>query len=118
MAGSDEQIASLTLNPPDLGPMQIVLAVTDDKASVNFTSAQPEVRQALEAAMPRLREMLGETGIALGEATVSAGTPGEHTHDERGRHAGTTVKSGPAGDAMAPAPAPVQRPLGLVDTFA
>ena len=40
MVGSEEQTASLTLNPPDLGPLQVVLSVTNDQASVTFSSNQ------------------------------------------------------------------------------
>ncbi|WP_288380549.1 flagellar hook-length control protein FliK [uncultured Massilia sp.] len=68
-----EQAATLTLNPPDLGPVQIVLNVSNDQASVAFSSNQMEVRQALENALPRLRDMMNESGIALGNATVDAG---------------------------------------------
>lgn len=75
MVGGDQQSASLTLNPPDLGPLQVVLNVSNSQATANFTAAQPEVRQALENAMPKLREMLGEAGIQLSQANVSAGTP-------------------------------------------
>jgi len=75
MVGSEEQTASLTLNPPDLGPLQVVLSVTNDQASVTFSANQEEVRQALENALPRLREMMSESGIALGSATVNAGMP-------------------------------------------
>src|SRR5690606_23625236 len=70
-----EQAATLTLNPPDLGPVQVVLNVSNEGASVAFSSNQLEVRQALENALPRLREMMGENGIALGNATVDAGMP-------------------------------------------
>jgi flagellar hook-length control protein FliK len=73
MAQGGEQSASLTMNPPDLGPMQVVLSVSNNQATVDFMAAQPEVRQALEAALPRLREMMGESGIQLGQANVSAG---------------------------------------------
>ena len=65
--------ASLTLNPPDLGPLQVVLSVSNGQADVTFSSNQLEVRQALENALPRLQEMMSESGIALGNATVNAG---------------------------------------------
>src|SRR5512139_1087829 len=45
MASGSQQSASLTLNPPNLGPLQIVLHVTNDQATASFFSAQPEVRQ-------------------------------------------------------------------------
>lgn len=74
MVRGGEQSATLTMNPPDLGPMQVVLSVTNNQATVDFMSAQPEVRQALESALPRLREMMGEAGVQLGQANVSAGS--------------------------------------------
>jgi len=74
MAQGGEQTATLTMNPPDLGPMQVVLSVSNNQATVDFMSAQPEVRQALESALPRLREMMGESGVQLGQANVSAGS--------------------------------------------
>lgn len=73
MVAGAEQSASLTLNPPDLGPLQVVLNVQNSTANATFVAAQPEVRQALEAAMPKLRDMLGDAGIQLGQATVSSG---------------------------------------------
>ena len=123
-----EQAATLTLNPPDLGPVQVVLNVTNDGASVAFSSNQQEVRQALENALPRLREMMGESGIALGNATVDAGMPdgrqaqqdGERRHGNGGGpgNAGGTVA---VGDDAAARPATRTVSLGdngLVDTFA
>lgn len=74
MAQGGEQSATLTMNPPDLGPMQVVLSISNNQASVDFMSAQPEVRQALENALPRLREMMSESGVQLGQANVSAGS--------------------------------------------
>lgn len=127
MVAGKEQTASLTLNPPDMGPMQVVLSVTNDQATVTFSAAQPEVRQALENAMPKLREMMGESGIALGNATVNAGTP-----DQRQAQQGEQARNGGGGTArfggggaeaepvsLAPArPARTGGGTGMVDTFA
>ncbi|MGK5054494.1 flagellar hook-length control protein FliK [Janthinobacterium sp. RB2P8] len=124
MAAGGDQSATLTLNPPDLGPVQVVLTVTNDQADAAFMSAQPEVRQALEAAMPRLREMMSEAGIAFGSATVSAGTPEQQNNGERtasGERRGNGQGGGVAGGeiAIAPAAGGRSRPsLGAVDTFA
>ena len=91
MAHGGEQTATLTMNPPDLGPMQVVLSVSNNQATVDFMSAQPEVRQALENALPRLREMMGESGVQLGQANVSAGSQqqfagsGEQNGGRRGK---------------------------------
>lgn len=82
-----EQAATLTLNPPDLGPVQVVLNVSNDQATVAFSSQQLEVRQALENAMPRLREMMSESGIALGNATVDAGAANQQGSQNNERRA-------------------------------
>ncbi|UQV48035.1 flagellar hook-length control protein FliK [Janthinobacterium lividum] len=124
MAAGGDQSATLTLNPPDLGPVQVVLTVTNDQADAAFMSAQPEVRQALEAAMPRLREMMSEAGIAFGSATVSAGTPEQQDQGKReasGGHRGNGQGGGASGGeiAIAPAAGGRSRPsLSAVDTFA
>lgn len=120
MAAGAQQTATLTLNPPNLGPLQIVLNLTNDQASANFFTAQPEVRQALETAFPRLREMMSEVGIQLGQASVSAETPGQHASPER-QAQGTAmpfIGTDGAQDSPAASIAPRQSGRGLVDTFA
>ena len=125
MVAGKEQSATLTLNPPDMGPMQVVLSVTNDQASVTFSAAQPEVRQALQDAMPKLREMMGENGIALGNASVHDGSGGQQqqAQGEPGRpgNAGAHAASGSAVEAearVAARPARAGELPGLVDTFA
>ncbi|MCC2970813.1 flagellar hook-length control protein FliK [Massilia sp. IC2-476] len=123
-----EQAATLTLNPPDLGPVQVVLNVSNDGASVAFSSNQLEVRQALENAIPRLREMMGESGIALGNATVDAGMPDGRQAQQDGerRNQGGASGFGNGGtNAVSEdnAARPATRSValgdnGLVDTFA
>jgi flagellar hook-length control protein FliK len=83
MVSQQHQIAELNLNPPDLGPLQVVLSVNSDQASAAFVSQNPEVRQALEAALPRLKEMMAESGINLGNATVSDQGSGQQGDFER-----------------------------------
>jgi flagellar hook-length control protein FliK len=126
-----EQAATLTLNPPDLGPVQIVLNVTNDQATVAFSSDQLDVRQALENALPRLREMMSESGIALGNATVDANVPDQRQQQqdsERRAQGGQRGAGGLTGDGQDAAPAvnevaPRTRTVsigdrGMVDLFA
>ena len=72
LANADKQSAQLTLNPPEMGPIEISLDVDKGTASVSFTSANAEVRDALETALPRLREMFASAGIELGQTNVGA----------------------------------------------
>ncbi|WP_314443214.1 flagellar hook-length control protein FliK [Massilia timonae] len=125
-----EQAATLTLNPPDLGPIQIVLNVSNDQASVAFSAEQLEVRQALENALPRLREMMSESGIALNNATVDSGARQQQQDDQRRASGGTGANgnlagtgAGNEGEAAVNEVAPRTRTVGLgergmVDLFA
>ncbi|GHT97037.1 hypothetical protein AGMMS49545_23580 [Betaproteobacteria bacterium] len=74
MAKSGQQTAQLSLNPAHLGPLTIHLNLDADKAFATFTATTAEVRQAIEEAMPRLREMLAAAGVALGETSVGTQT--------------------------------------------
>ncbi len=122
-----EQAATLTLNPPDLGPVQVVLNVSNEGASVAFSSNELQVRQALENALPRLREMMSESGIMLGNATVDAGTQEQRQAQDGGRGNGSGngragVDSGGsvlAAEDVRPATRTVMLgDNGMVDTFA
>ncbi len=123
MVAGAQQSASLTLNPPDLGPLQVVLNVSNGHADASFYAAQPEVRQALEAALPKLRDMMSNAGVELGQTTVSAGMPDQH--NQPGESAPRQASRGAGHDKSSnDAAAPVARTqslsggLGLVDTFA
>lgn len=70
-----DQIAELHLNPPDLGPLDVVLKISDSQATATFTSAHNTVREAVENAIPKLREILADNGITLGNTTVSDQAP-------------------------------------------
>jgi flagellar hook-length control protein FliK len=121
MVAGGQQNASLTLNPPDLGPLQVVLNVTNSHATVTFTSTQPEVRQALESAIPKLREMLGDAGIQLGQASINSGSAQQQAFSQQ-NSANTNSTSGSVdnGDSTMPAirALPTSAGQGLVDTFA
>ncbi|RFC32234.1 MAG: flagellar hook-length control protein FliK [Candidatus Nitrotoga sp. SPKER] len=71
------QSAELHLNPPQLGPVDVVIKVDGDQATALFTSAHAVVRDAIEQALPKLREMLADSGIMLSNATVSDQSPKE-----------------------------------------
>ena len=74
MAGSQTQHAELVLNPPHLGRVEVSLSLHGDQASAQFVSHNPVVRDALEAALPRLREMLAGAGVNLGQTQVGSGS--------------------------------------------
>lgn len=71
MTTQTDHSAELHLNPPDLGPLKVVLHVSGDQATAMFTSPHEAVRDAVTQALPRLRDMLADNGIMLGNASVS-----------------------------------------------
>jgi Flagellar hook-length control protein FliK len=71
-----EQTAMLALNPADLGPVEVRVAVREGEASVVFSALHADTRVALEAALPRLREMFALQGLLLTDGSVLAGNAG------------------------------------------
>lgn len=67
--------AQLSLNPADLGPIQIRITLSEDAASVQFASHHGVVREAMLDALPKLREMLESAGFRLSDSGVSAQLP-------------------------------------------
>lgn len=122
MIASGQQTAALTLNPPDLGPLQVVLSVSNDQASASFFAAQADVRHAVEAALPKLREMMNEAGVQLGQTTVSADLPSQsHTADRQPRQANPQARGHGNPDSprqTAELALPSRASHSLLDTYA
>lgn len=70
MAKEGIQEAELRMNPARLGPVEVKLHVQNDQASVTFLAQQSATRDALEQALPRLRESFAESGMQLTDAQV------------------------------------------------
>lgn len=122
MVGAKEQSATLTLNPPDLGPLQVVIHVHNDQADATFISQNPEVRQALENGISTLRSMMSDSGIQLGDANISANSQSQQgfqqAEKERSAAGSRTANAQAREEAViAPAVRSYSR-AGLVDTFA
>jgi flagellar hook-length control protein FliK len=125
LSTTQNQVAELSLNPPDLGPLNVVLKITDNQATALFTSPHGSVRDAVENAMPKLREMLAESGITLGNATVSDQAPRERDtsafsgNQSQSGNRRDEIEIGTEGSLPAANSAPhVSRHNGMIDTFA
>ncbi|MGO4892346.1 flagellar hook-length control protein FliK [Flavobacterium sp. W21_SRS_FM6] len=70
MVNTNNLIAEIRLDPAELGSMQVKVSLSSDSASVNFVVQSQQTRDALESATPRLREMLADKGIELGQSSV------------------------------------------------
>lgn len=64
-------VAEIHLTPPDMGPMEVRVKVSQEQATVTVHSANPVVRDQLELHSHRLRDMLSEQGLSLEQFDVS-----------------------------------------------
>lgn len=60
----------IRLDPPELGNLQIKLHLNQDQAQVGIVVQNSHARELLEQTLPRLREMLAQQGIQLGQTQV------------------------------------------------
>ncbi len=123
LATQHDQSAELHLNPPQLGPLDVVLKVSGDQATALFTSPHAAVRDAIELALPKLREMLADNGIMLGNATVSDQSSRKDADDFARAQQGSSNAAGRVAEVAATGQlggraAAVSRHNGMVDTFA
>ena len=121
---NDKQSAQLTLNPPQMGPIEISLNVDKGSASATFVSANAEVRDAIETAMPRLREMFASAGIQLGQTNVSSESFRQQSEGNSGgpgrapSRVDNAILAGDSGDSLTTQAFVGKATNGLVDLFA
>lgn len=70
--GEGKHHAELKLNPEALGPIEVQITLDQDQVSVFFAAAHGQTKDALEAALPRLKELFAERGIELAQAFVGS----------------------------------------------
>ena len=63
--------AEIRLNPAHLGPISVRIDVNQDQATVMFTAQHAGVKEAIEASIPKLREMLATQQLNLVNVTIS-----------------------------------------------
>jgi len=88
---ADQRIshAEVRVVPDHLGPIDVRLQLDGAQVHATFLSAQPEVRHALEASLPRLRDLLGQHGLQLAQADV-----GQRQQDSRATRGGQAAADG------------------------
>lgn len=68
--------AVLTLNPADLGPIQIDLKMHAQVVDLSFAVAHGATREAITQSLPKLGEMLAAQGLSLGSSHVGGESAG------------------------------------------
>lgn len=121
MANQQMQQAQISLNPDKLGPIQLRLQLDRDQmVTVSMTAQHGATREALEAAIPRLKEMLEQAGIRFDDVKVEdedAFEQGNHQQsmaDEGVRAGGTNT----ADEAQRESPSPVKQTDNMIDFYA
>lgn len=117
------QQAELHLNPAEMGPVSVQIALDGEKARIDFGAQAAATRAAIEASLPELAAALRDAGLTLAGGGVSQhGAPRDDgRRDGRGE---SSARSGSRERADAVAAAPT-RPLlrsragpGGVDLYA
>lgn len=122
-ATNQHQVVELRLNPPNLGPIEIRITVSNDQATAVFVSAHASVRESIEAALPKLREMMGESGLTLGNVNVSSQSFQQHQQAGQGQEKSSAKQDGVMSELALDSALPGLSSLavvrnGLVDIFA
>lgn len=118
LIGKEATSAELVLTPPHLGRVEVQLTVSGDQTNATFVAATPAARDALEQALPKLREFLADAGINLAQASVG-GDAQAGQGNNGGQRGGRSGSGGDAGASeIAPPAAWTRRVDGMVDTFA
>lgn len=112
------KLAHLSLNPPDLGPIEVRITLFQDDATVQFASHHGVVREAMVDALPKLREMLEGAGLRLNDSGVFAQLPQRENLGDR--HAGMSNRETPPDPRVEQFDAPSSgenRALHLIDAY-
>lgn len=119
LVGKEASSAELVLTPPHLGRVEVQLSVSGDQTTATFVAATPAAREALEQALPKLREFLADSGINLTSASVGGDAMAGQGH-AGGNHGGRSARGGSGASVtdVTPAAAAFRRIDGMVDTFA
>jgi flagellar hook-length control protein FliK len=133
LAQREVSSAQLRLNPEHLGPVNVDIRVDGEGTSIQFTAHSASVREAIEAAVPKLREMFGAQQLPLTEVAVTApppsaqaGTQGFDAHGFQGQPgsgqpgtgSGSAFGAGAGEEAIAEPVVSGRAGMGLVNLFA
>ena len=119
MLGRAESKAELVLTPPNMGKLEVSITLNGDQTTAQFVASSQAARDALEQALPRLREILQQAGISLGQTNVS--TSGEQGAGSEGsRHGARSGRGTETSADTSEGASPntwLRQHDGMVDTF-
>ncbi|HEC18560.1 MAG TPA: flagellar hook-length control protein FliK [Gammaproteobacteria bacterium] len=128
LANKELREAQLQLHPRNLGVVDVrIVYGADQQLNISFSASNPIARDALDASLPRLREMLEQQGLQLADANISQDSPTErearHSHAQEGgaRLAPLHRGADPVGSSLETglsSPPPQWLAEGMLDAYA
>ncbi|RUO42150.1 hypothetical protein CWE22_08385 [Pseudidiomarina aestuarii] len=120
----NDQSVALRLHPAELGSLMVQMKVEDGAAQLSIQSGNAQVRQALEQALPQLRDALANQGIDLGQTHVGSqsardfGQQSErHTAGQHENASDSLIAADNTDNDPTPV-APSKAPAGTLDLYA
>jgi flagellar hook-length control protein FliK len=114
--------ARLNLNPAELGPISLQLALDGTQLRVDMAAEAAQTRQVLEQSLPGLASALRDAGLTLsGGGVFQQARDGSNGFGEPAQAGRSGTRGTDGGDGGTPEPALVTRPVrldGLVDLYA
>lgn len=109
----------LQVQPPNLGPIDITLSIHNTSATLQLIAQHPFTQAALQQSIPQLHALLGQQGVQLMHADVTAGQSGGQGQGRGHDAPPTPARVGtPTPVTRASASTPARTRAGLVDDYA
>ena len=93
MANQNISSAEIRLNPAHLGPIEVRLDISDDQINVALSSRHANVREAMEMALPKLREMFDSNGLSLADTDISHQSFAQQREQNTANGQGNTINN-------------------------
>jgi flagellar hook-length control protein FliK len=109
--------AKLSVNPPQLGPIDLQIAVQGAHAQVAMSTHSAVTREALESSVPTLRDMLNSQGFTQVSVDISQRSFQQRSAPEQpySRTNGSARETAPVSSSSAQVS---RAPIGMLDTYA
>ncbi len=78
----------IRLDPPELGSMHVKLNLQNEQAAVHFVVQNQQAKDALEQNLGRLKEMLADSGVDVGDANIEQRDPQSQAQEGFAQHQG------------------------------
>ncbi|TQV84318.1 hypothetical protein FKG94_05835 [Exilibacterium tricleocarpae] len=117
LAAQNISAAEIHLDPPELGPLQVRITLSQDQAQVTFSSQHASVREALDTGSHRLRELFEGEGLNLVDVDVSDQSFERQSDPGSGDEVDTATAGSAEAEADTAAVSAINTALGLVDHY-